>query len=328
MHKKIGQYFTNKNIFNNEIFISWFNSIPIQYRLNILEPFAGKNGLINMLYELNLIQSFSSFDIEPQDLNVTKNDSLKKFPIGYYTCITNPPFLAKNIATRKNILIQIEPYNDLYEKCLNLCLENCDFVAVIVPESFIVSKFFKSRLFCVISLNQKTLFHNTEHPVCLALFNKDKTLDFKVYQNNEYIGFFNKKLLDIQSWLGNFTTNNVLFHDKTGELGLINIDATNIDKKICFTVGNLINSKDVGKQSRLRTRIKIITPENKPLTIKEMNLFIILCNKNLNIYRTLTKDIFLTSFKGLRSDGKYRRRLDYFTAKLIVFKSYKEFFLS
>lgn len=324
--KILGQYFTSKNIFKNKVFLDWFNSIPKDDKDIILEPFAGKNGLIDMLNEINLIKTFSSYDIEPQNENVKYNDSLTNFPIGFSTCITNPPFLAKNIATRKNIPVVVEPFADLYEKCLDLCLKNCKYVAAIVPESFIVSPFFKNRLFAVISLSQKSLFDHTEHPVCLALFNPNITNDFFVYLDETLIGKYHEKLKFIHDWLGDFSHPNISFHQPDGQLGLFNIDATDISRKIHFDIGELIDSKDVGYHSRLRTRISILTPKNKHLTQTQLNKFIKLSNKILNEYRNLTQDIFLTSFKGLRTDGKYRRRLDYATARLIIAKTYQIFF--
>lgn len=324
--KILGQYFTSKNIFKNKIFLDWFNSIPKDDKEIILEPFAGKNGLIDMLNEIKLIINYSSYDIEPQAENVLHNDSLTNFPTGFSTCITNPPFLAKNIATRKNIPVLVEPFADLYEKCLDLCLKNCQYVAAIVPESFIVSPFFKNRLFAVISLSQKSLFDHTEHPVCLALFNPGITDDFFVYLDEVLIGKYHEKLNFINNWLGNFSYPNIIFHQPEGQLGLFNIDATDTSRKIHFDNGELIDPKDVGYHARLRTRISILTPKNKPLTKKQLNKFINLSNQTLNEYRTLTQDMFLTSFKGLRSDGKYRRRLDYATARIIVAKTYQIFF--
>lgn len=89
-----------------------------------------------------------------------------------------------------------------------------------------------------------------------------------------------------------------------------------------FSVGDLIEPKDVGYHARLRTRIKVLNPNSQPLTKTQLKTFIKTCNKVLEEYRTKTNDIFLTSFKGLRSDGFYRRRLDYSTARLIVAKAY------
>jgi hypothetical protein len=320
--KILGQFFTKKNIFKNKIFQNWFLSISEKSRKTILEPFAGKNGLIDMLDELKLINSYQSFDIEPQHENVQQNDSILSFPQGFNVCITNPPFLAKNVASRKNIPVLIEPFSDLYEKCLDLCLKNCDYVAAIVPESFIVSPFFKTRLYAVISLTSKSLFQHTEHPVCLALFNPTKTSDYLVFQDEKLLGNYNEKLHEINDWLKEDENSRITFHDKSGQLGLFNIDATNIDKIMHFSFGELIEPKDVGYHARLRTRIKILTPTDKPLTKAQLTSFIKTCNKVLAEYRTKTNDIFLTSFKGLRSDGFYRRRLDYSTARLIVAKAY------
>lgn len=320
--KILGQFFTKKNVFKNEVFLNWFKSINEGSKQTILEPFAGKNGLIDMMNELNLIHSFQSFDIDPQHELVQKNDSILFFPTGFKICVTNPPFLAKNVASRKNIPVVVEPFSDLYEKCLDLCLKNCDFVAAIVPESFIVSPFFKHRLFAVISLTEKSLFQHTEHPVCLALFNPEKTSDFSIYQDEKFLGKYNEKRKDLNEWLGDKDNPNIVFHDKSGTLGLFNIDATNIEKMIHFDLGELIEPKDVGYHARLRTRIKVLAPNNKPLTKTQLKAFINSCNDTLRDYRSMTNDIFLTSFKGLRSDGMYRRRLDYATARLIVSKAY------
>lgn len=320
--KILGQFFTKKNIFTNKVFQNWFNSINKESKKTVLEPFAGKNGLIDMLSELNLIESYQSFDIEPQHESVQENDSILSFPKGFNVCITNPPFLAKNVASRKNIPVLIEPFSDLYEKCLDLCLKNCDYVAAIVPESFIVSPFFKGRLYAVISLTSKSLFQHTEHPVCLALFNPHKTDDYLVFQDENFLGHYNKKLEEINLWLKEEDNDKINFHNKDGQLGLFNIDATNIEKIMHFSMGELIEPKDVGYHARLRTRIKVLTPDNKPLNKAQLKKFITISNKVLVEYRKKSNDIFLTSFKGLRSDGLYRRRLDYSTARLIVAKAY------
>ncbi len=41
----------------------------------------------------------------------------------------------------------------------------------------------------------------------------------------------------------------------------------------------------------------------------------------LGDFRDDTSDLFLTSFRGLREDGDYRRRLDYNLAKMILNRS-------
>lgn len=321
----IGQHFTNKNIFSHPVFQSWLNdALKKSKNKTILEPFAGKNSIIQMLGDLKLINKFKSYDISPKHKDVIENDSISNFPSNFQICITNPPFLAKTIATKKHINIDIYPYFDLYEKCLHLCLVNCDYVAVIIPESFIVTKYFKSRLYAVISITEKSVFSSTEHPVCLALFNKNTTKDFAVYRNEIFLGNFNQLKQKVKKFL--YLENNydkIILHDPKGEIGLINIDATLQDKKIVFCDGEHILSSEVHSQSKLRTRIKIKSPTLEDLSVEERNNFIITCNMILLEYRKLTNDIFLTAFKGLNNDGTYRRRLDYTTAKKICSLAYK-----
>ncbi|MBR2245831.1 MAG: hypothetical protein IJ880_02185, partial [Bacilli bacterium] len=73
-------------------------------------------------------------------------------------------------------------------------------------------------------------------------------------------------------------------------------------------VGNSIKTS-----SRNLTRISPVD-----IKIKNLPLFLKKCNEYLNWYRDHTEDVFLSPFKGLRTDGKYRRRLDYETAKAIM----------
>jgi hypothetical protein len=46
--------------------------------------------------------------------------------------------------------------------------------------------------------------------------------------------------------------------------------------------------------------------------------FLSICNEKLQKYREISNDICLTSFKWLRDDWLYRRRLDFKTAKMIM----------
>lgn len=335
--KEYGQFYTQQNIFDLEPFKEWFFAIPENKREVILEPFAGSNGLIIMLEKAGLLKKYKSYDIEPRDAKVLKRDTIKRFPDGYHTVITNPPFLAKNVATRKGLdyqLSEMDDFNDLYLKSLETCLKGVEYVAIIIPESFIVSPLFKDRLKTVVSLNIKNLFKDTEQPVCLALFNPDKQEDFSVYQNNEYIGEFQKIKHKTKKWLSKnvpeansfkkdvenvYRDKNIIFHDKQGQIGIICIDATDKNKKMAFVDGSKIDEKDVGYHARLRTRIKIIPPDNITIDTQE---FIDECNKVLNEYRKRTGDIFLNSFKGLRNDGKYRRRMDFISVRMIINKVY------
>lgn len=324
--KQLGQFYTHKNIFQHKVFIKWWNNIPKEQKQYILEPFAGKNGIINMLKELHLVKKYSSFDIVPGHEEVKYQDTIQNFPSGFNTVITNPPFLAKNSATRRKLEINLEQHNDLYELCLQKCLDNSAYVAAIVPESFIVSEFPKDRVYAIISLAQRHIFKDTEHPVCLVLFTPTKNEDYLIYKNENLLGKYKK----INSKISNFFNDkehdySIKYHNPEGNIGLIAIDATDSTKQIRFTYGTNILSEDVNPESRLRTRFSIYKKNGKPLTENQNKKLIEKLNKELFKYRKISNDVTLTAFKGMRNDGSYRRRLDFTTAKKIIDKTLNNF---
>lgn len=301
-----GQYFTSHNPFNNSAFLSWSEESNMQNNV-ILEPFAGSNNLIKMLQEMNLCNKFVSFDIEPKCKNIILRDTLKDFPKNFNICITNPPYLAQNSAKRRGLSYPNTEFDDLYKFSLHKCLENCQYVGAIVPASFLNSKLFRNRLSHYILLNNK-MFCETAHPVCLALF-KEESSDVKIYEGNNYLGNlseFEKKLPQSKQ------ETKIKFNDKNGHLGLIAIDNTT-EPSIKFCHGKEIDPNKVGVSSRSITRISINGNIDK--LIKNLNSMIF-------EFRNETHDIFLTPFKGLRKDSKYRRRLDYSLARSIINEVY------
>ena len=86
------------------------------YSKHILEPFAGSNNIINALQELNLCSQFSSFDIFAADNEVKQQDTIKSFPEGFEVSITNPPWLARNSATRRGLPFAQSNFDDLYKQ--------------------------------------------------------------------------------------------------------------------------------------------------------------------------------------------------------------------
>lgn len=146
-----------------------------------------------MLIGDNILPSnkWKCFDIDAshstKEFPVIERDTINDFPKDYNVCITNPPYLSKNSATRRHLDFPDTEYDDLYKLCLEKMLENCKYVAAIIPETFITSGEFTDRLFSVISLNCK-MFDDTDCPVCLAMFIEDKTEDFQIWRMNEFLG--------------------------------------------------------------------------------------------------------------------------------------------
>ena len=316
--KKLGQYFTITNPFNNDLFKEWFGIAydNIENKI-VLEPFAGNKDIVCHIDELyhNKGLEWDCYDIEPKQDNVRYNDSIQLFPTGYDMVITNPPYLAKTSASRLKLPYPDTYYDDVYKLCVHLMLKNCKYIAAIIPESFITSDLFHDRLYGVISLNIK-MFTDTECPVCLALFvPRKESDDFVFYVGNNKVGNYN----ELKKYnLSEFSKDNVnwKFNDPYGIIGVKCVD-NQVSNDIYFHHGDKIKSEDIKVSSRAFTRISGL-PDNI-----DLDDFIKKCNIILNEYRDKTHDIFLTSFKGLRKDGVYRRRIDFRTVKCIMNKAIK-----
>lgn len=319
--KLYGQFFTITNPFNIDIFYKWMNLIPENQKEILLEPFAGANNIVKMIQNLGFTSKWNCYDIKPNENNATpeykiiKQDTIKNFPNNYYVAITNPPYLAKNSATRTGLEFPETHYDDLYKISLDVMLKNLNYIAAIIPESFINANLFHDRIYAFVSLTCK-MFEDTDCPVCLALFiptNQKKEVkltkdDFYIFRQNKKIGKYlilkNKKpISSIQiDWK---------FNDPEGEIGIKCIDGT-VKSSIEFIKGTEIDKNKIKVSSRSLTRVSGL-----PNDI-DLNVFLERCNKKLIQYREDTSDLFLTSFKGLRKDNRYRRRLDFANAKIIM----------
>lgn len=318
-----GQFFTVTNPFISNPFYVWFESIPEEKKKIIIEPFAGSNNIVKMINDLKLIDiTWYCYDLIPPSYNavpeiqVMQQDTIEKFPriSNAYIAITNPPYLAKNSATRSGLPFKYPEYDDLYKKCLEVMLNNCEYVAAIIPESFITSNLFHSRLKTVISLTCK-MFDDTDCPVCLALFSPENEIDkdhgFEIFKQGDITRIGTFKELDSLSIRSDYNKKNWVFNDKNGEIGILCCDNTK-GASISFVNGELIDPDCIKVSSRAKTRVSGL-----PKGV-DLNKFIYKCNELLTKYRINTKDVFLTSFKGLRDDKMYRRRLDFDTAKNIM----------
>ena len=325
MNNKIerGQFFTKRNIFNLNPFKNWWNIIPLKSKNKILEPFAGANNIISLLKEVNILNEYSSFDIEPKEKTVIERNTFIDFPKGFDCVITNPPYLSKNSATKKKINLNFGIYFDLYEVALNKCLENSKYVAAIIPESFITTNRLKDRLHTVISLTYDDMFSDTSHPVCLALFVPENTNDYYIYKNDDLLGKYSD-LKAISSELLNLKNKkdvNVKFNVLAGSIDLLAVDNHLDNTGIYFSYKKIIKKEEIKETSRAKTRIEL-SIDGELITDNVLLKKIVNNANNLLIeYRNKTFDTFMTSFKGLRKDQFYRRRLDFDTAKKILIKA-------
>jgi len=309
----LGQFFTVANPFQCDLFFQWKALVlsSLSPDEKILEPFAGAKNILQLTRDAGIKRDWACFDIcpPPDCTGVIQQDTLEHFPTGHAVAITNPPYLAKNSATRRGLPFPETSHEDLYQVALEKMLASCRFVAAIIPASFLTQNIMQERLLGVSVLTCR-MFEDTDCPVCLALFAPDSRPDFPVYRENEFLGNFHElegKLpapRAVIPWT---------FNAPTGEIGLRAIDNSRA-ASIEFVAGAEISPDSVLSSSRSITRIKF--PGS--LGPRKISRIIAGANKLLNTYRAQTHDILMTPFKGLRADGNFRRRLDFDKARQIL----------
>lgn len=299
----LGQHFTTETPFDHPAFSRWANLAQIGDSV-VLEPFAGANHLITHLEDMGMCQKSVSYDIEPAHERVQEQDTLASFPEGYSVCVTNPPWLARNSATFRGIPFPDCKYDDLYKFALEKCLVNCDWVAALVPESFIRAKLFRYRLMDFISMPETSLFEETGHPVGMALFHPHHSQDVNVWSGTQYLG----KLPELEALRPKPKKGGpeVRFNDPEGNVGLIALDNAK-SASIRFCSPAELGDYVVKRTNRHITKLWV----DGPVRINAWNAF-------LRAFRDSTYDVLMTCYKGRRCDGKYRRRLDWELARGII----------
>lgn len=300
--RRNGQFFTFGNPFSHRVFLKWAERAKVASE-TILEPFAGANSLIAHLEQMGMCAEFASFDICPSSKRVKRRDTLKNFPEGFSVCITNPPWLAKNSATFRGFEFPECKYDDLYKFALEKCLLNCCWVAALIPESFICSNIFRERLTNFISLTAD-LFTDTGHPVGLALFEPHPTKKTGVWHGDSYVG----NLAAIEDLRPNPVEDGpaITFNDPEGNVGLYALDNTR-EASIRFCPAEELSGYEVKHSGRHITKLTV----EGEIKIDPWNDFI-------GDFRDRTEDVLMTSYKGIRKDGRYRRRLDWGLARGII----------
>ena len=336
--RSAGVFLTRKDPFGYQVVDKWVEDIISRCgeNLAICEPYAGENNLLadfSRRYGEKLPEntSWCSYDISPGQVNrfpispIIERNTLMELPDRYDVIITNPPYLARNSARRRGLDFPfgyvgkgIVSPQDLYQISLDTCLAAAAWVCFLIPESFITSSYSKKRLVAVISL-PGDLFDDTDCPVCLALFGPETTDDFTLYnQNGDSLGSYTSLVSRSDDVLGSFDSSKFSFNIPDGIIGLRGVDNTR-EASICFVLGRDVPSEKVKETSRAITRIS--SPAFDDLNPDEI---VSQANGILERWRAETNDVFMTAFKGIRKDGRYRRRLSYDIAARILARACHE----
>ncbi len=311
--RSLGQFFTHNDFWLKSHILDFIKSTKAQIAF---DPFAGGGDLLKSAKKIGF-KKIKGLDID-RSLGWGFNDSLLAVPkLSNSIIITNPPYLTNYSAKRKGIYKNIKKYFDIcnYDDLYQLAIEKCminDFGLLIVPETFINSKFPKNRLVSI-TIIEDQLFHDTENPICVICFdNKNKSHDkIKIYKNEEFLGN-----LDFFEKMRRSPKNSVFikFNSLKGQIALRAVDTTNPQRPISFMRPEEMDYdlSTIKHSARLITLIEIAAREDK---VDEIILY---SNSLLTEFRKKTSDVLLSPFKGNKKNGERRRRLDYFTARAIL----------
>lgn len=314
----LGQFFTKHDFWLKDHVLEFIKSANAGIAL---DPFAGDGDLLRAVKEVGIPKT-KGLDIDAS-LNWERNDSLLSVPkINDSITITNPPYLTNYSAKRKGIYENVRKYfdacdyDDVYQLAIEKCLIN-DFGVMIIPETFINSKFSKNRLVSI-TIIEDQLFNDTENPICVICFdNKNKLYNqINIYKNDKLLGnlaYFEKMRRTPRKKVF------MKFNSSKGQIALRAVDATDPKRPISFMRPEEIDYdlSDVKHSSRLITVIEL---EAKDAAVDK----IIECgNRLLFDFRRKTRDVLLSPFKGNKQNGERRRRLDYMTARAILEDAYE-----
>lgn len=286
----------------------------------VIDPFAGKGDLLSTCKSLNFT-NIAGLDI---DKKINKkygweyNNSLQTIPYNDVNIITNPPYLAKNSAKRKNSIsykyFSNNNYQDLYQIGLEKCLQICNKMVAIVPETYILSKYFFEYCVSITSIEENP-FEDTECPTVVVCFDKNKKAaqDIEIFKNDKFINVYNK-LHKLEP--KDIAEIEMKFNCKTGNIGLRGIDGQSSNDRIKFCLPNELDY-DLNKIKVSSRAITVIDLK----TSKNINNIINNANSILNEYRNETGDMLFASFKGNNKDNIRRRRMDFKTARAILEKA-------
>lgn len=308
--RELGQFFTKKDTWLLPQIKEFIKSIPSK---TCLDPFAGAGHLLNVMKD-NFNYEISGLDID-SSLNWPINNSLLSIPKTNGLIITNPPWLAKNVAKRRKLnayeYFEDNKFEDLYQLGLSRCLESADFVIAIIPETFLLSGLFTNRLHSI-SILENNPFDDTTTPSCIACFIKSPE-NCRIYKENQFIML----LSELNTILNNIKQKRgykIKFNDPKGNIGLRAEDSGG-DKRCAFYL-----PKDFDYP---RSKIKVSSRHMTYLTVSlpkkiKKSVFVEEANRKLEEIRTLTQDIIMSPFMSNDKNGVRRRRLDFALARYII----------
>lgn len=315
--KDLGQFFTVGSSWRTPRVKKYLKRLEKTFD-SFYDPFAGNGDLLDSVSATNKY----GFDIDSAlclKKGWKEQDSLETANEIHGAFITNPPYLAKNSATRSasksSRYFENNEWQDLYQIGLSKILEKNQHGLAIVPDTFVLNPLCVESI-VFIDFISITPFSDTEHPVCVVGYGAkpERTKsDFSLYQDGCFIGRYKSLSRQHSLLMKGYNIVKCRFNDPSGQIGIRAIDGTK-GQKIRFCL-----PEDLGYDlKKISVSSRSITVVNVGEKIKDLPKFLEKCNSTLEKYRKDTYSVFLAAFKGNNLDGSRRRRLDWAVAKAII----------
>lgn len=305
----MGQFYTK----NSKYILSGITGI-IPEDVVVVDPFAGENDLLNLLPNNNKI----AYDIEPQQNNIIKRDTLKAPPnYNNQWIITNPPYLARN-KNKEKYLYDKYSLDDLYKIAIKTLI-GCEGGILILPINFfssidcVVRKEFLSKYIVKqVNVFEEQVFNDTSYTICSFSFikenNTEQEVNFTFFPSKKYKKFvlkeendytFGKEIYNLPE--ANIKVGRLLIGQKpTSNLFLRAVDTGNNEGRIKLRIEKEFY---FGKNTD-RTFATISL--SKSFTLHQQKKIVDIFNSNLNYFRDKYNSLFLPNYRD-----KYRKRIPF-----------------
>lgn len=322
---QLGQFFTT-----NYQYILSNLYIPHNVK-SIIEPFTGNGDLLNFI---NNIEEYNieCYDIDTKHNFILQRDTLKNPPD--YTdkfIITNPPYLARNKSTNKELFEKYK-VNDLYKCFISNLIDNKAYGGiVIIPLNFWSSsrdmdillrkKFLNIYNVLRVNIFEEQVFTDTSYSVCAFQFqlkNQDdiEIIPFDIYPSKQTINAIlnedNNYTIGGEIYIlpqqNQYSISRLVKGDKKNTNILAKCIDDNVDNQICL---KLVEDKDIfidetpNKSARTYATLVII-PE---LSIERQRLLVDEFNHYLTTMRQKYHSLFMSNYR--ESNTIARKRISF-----------------
>jgi hypothetical protein len=323
--RDLGQFYTT----NFDYILQGIN-IPL-YVKHIVEPFVGKGDLLKFIKNKDNY-TFELYDIDPKYNNSIKRDTLIN-PPSYKDkfILTNPPYLARNKCSNKEIFDKYK-CNDLYKCFINNLINNvCQGGIIIIPLNFISSirksdidirkRFLEKYSINTINIFEEQVFDDTSYAVCSMFFttnNKDNNIKVVIFPSKQKmnISLTNENNYTIGGEIYNLPQNKeykITRATKNTTEGITNILLKCIDNNIKKQLGfSIVKNEDrfIDNTSNLSARSYATLVINKHLTLKEQEVLVIKMNDYIKNMREKYNSLFLANYRESNSIARKRISFD------------------